>query len=456
MPGWRSTERASAGQRIAQLSIERDGGRTALVFSGRLNAPGAGGLWSTAIRAATGARGQALRFDLTAVEAFDMAGAALLLAAERAHGVPIELTGANPHATDLLARARRVGGGVAAAHADQGQPTRQPEGRVPAPTQGQPQSQAQGQTQGLVPELAEGSIQGPVHGPIQRPIIQRPAGRQTRGDGTRQAPGRTAWRDQWRTVLPVTAATLEVLANGVAFIGEVLVAVVRLPARRRMLPMVDLLRYADQAGVRALPLVVLLGFLMGTILAFQSIVPMRPYGADLFVANLVTISLLRELGALLSAVILAGRTGSAFAAEIGTMKVNQELDALVTMGLDPMTMLVLPRLIAVMLVLPALALVLDIAGLLGMTAVMRGFGFPLVTIMHQVQGAATVTDLFGGLFKAVCFGAAIAAIGCRAGLSTGHGPRAVGLSATAAVVGGIISTILLDGVLAVMFYRLDL
>ena len=403
MPGWRSTERATAAQRTADLRIEPDGGRTALVFSGRLNAAGAGGLWSTAIRAATGARGQALRFDLTAVEAFDMAGAALLLAAERAHGVPTEITGANPHATDLLARARHAVAGAAAMPAAQVQP------------QGQTTPQAEG-----------------------------------------PAPGPTRWRDQWQTAFPVAAATLEALANGVAFMGEVLVAVLRLPARRRMLPLGDLLRYADQAGVRALPLVMLLGFLMGTILAFQSVVPMRPYGADLFVANLVTISLLRELGALLSAVILAGRTGSAFAAEIGTMKVNQELDALVTMGLDPMTMLVLPRLIAVMLVLPALALVLDIAGLLGMTAVMHGFGFPVVTIMHQVRGSATIADLLGGLFKAVCFGAAIAAIGCRAGLSTGHGPRAVGLSATAAVVGGIISTIVLDGVLAVMFYRLDL
>ena len=230
----------------------------------------------------------------------------------------------------------------------------------------------------------------------------------------------------------------------------------RLPRRRRMLRIGDLLRQADQAGVRALPLVMLLGFLMGMILAFQSAIPMRRFGADLFVANLVTISLVRELGPLLSAVILAGRTGSAFAAEIGTMKVNQEVDALVTMGLDPMTMLVLPRLIAVMLVLPALALVLDIAGLAGMTTVMHGFGFPLVTIMHQVQGAAEASDLLGGLFKAVCFGAAIAAIGCRAGLSTGHGPRAVGLSATAAVVGGIVSTIALDGMLALIFYRLDL
>ncbi len=145
-----------------------------------------------------------------------------------------------------------------------------------------------------------------------------------------------------------------------------------------MLRLPDLLRYADQAGVRSLPLVVLLGYLIGLILAFQSAVPMRRFGADIFVANLVAISLLRELGPLLAAVILAGRTGSAFAAEIGTMKVNEEIDALVTMGLDPMTMLVLPRMIAAMLVMPVMTLTLDIAGLLGMATVMRGFGFPLV------------------------------------------------------------------------------
>jgi phospholipid/cholesterol/gamma-HCH transport system permease protein len=258
------------------------------------------------------------------------------------------------------------------------------------------------------------------------------------------------------TLRRIGAAGIAALVNGIAFLGEVLVALLRLPARGRMLRIGDVLHYADDAGVRALPLVILLGYLMGLILAFQSAVPMRRYGADLFVANLVTISLVRELGPLLSAVILAGRTGSAFAAEIGTMKVNQEVDALVTMGLDPMTMLVLPRLIAVMVVLPALALVLDVAGLAGMITVMRGFGFPLPAILRQAQQAAGVIDLLGGLFKAGCFGAAIAAIGCRAGLGTGYGPRAVGLSATAAVVGGIISTIMLDGVLAVLFYRLKL
>ena len=254
----------------------------------------------------------------------------------------------------------------------------------------------------------------------------------------------------------IISAALGLIAASIAFLGEAVVAIIRLPTRRRMLRLSDLLRYVDQTGVRSIPLVLLLGYLIGLILAFQSAVPMRQFGADIFVANLVAISLLRELGPLLAAVILAGRTGSAFAAEIGTMKVNEEIDALVTMGLDPMTMLVLPRMIAAMLVMPVMTMLLDIAGLLGMATVMRSFGFPLQAIALQVQAWVVAADLYGGLFKAVCFGLAVAAIGCRAGLSTGVGPRAVGLSATAAVVGGIVATIALDGVFALIFYRLHL
>jgi phospholipid/cholesterol/gamma-HCH transport system permease protein len=258
------------------------------------------------------------------------------------------------------------------------------------------------------------------------------------------------------TLREVVAAAFGLIAASVAFVGEAAVAIVELPTHRRMLRLPDLLRYVDQAGVRSLPLILLLGYLIGLILAFQSAVPMRRFGADIFVANLVAISLLRELGPLLAAVVLAGRTGSAFAAEIGTMKVNEEIDALVTMGLDPMTMLVLPRMIAAMLVMPVMTMALDLAGLLGMATVMRGFGFPLVTIAVQVQNWVSASDLYGGMFKAVCFGLAVAAIGCRAGLGTGVGPRAVGLSATAAVVGGIVATIALDGVFALIFYRLGL
>ncbi len=244
--------------------------------------------------------------------------------------------------------------------------------------------------------------------------------------------------------------------GGVAFLGETMVALVRLPARARQFRRADLWRTADQAGVRAIPLTLLLGSLMGLILAFQSLIPMRRFGADIFVANLVAISLIRELGPLLAAVILAGRTGSAFAAEIGTMKVNQEIDALTTMGIDPVTMLVLPRMLAAILVMPALTVILEMAGLLGMMLVMVGAGWPPVTIANQVAQWVKPADFFGGLAKAVVYGAVVAGIGCRAGLATGIGPRAVGLAATAAVVGGIVATIVLDGVFAVIFYQLGL
>lgn len=257
----------------------------------------------------------------------------------------------------------------------------------------------------------------------------------------------------WRAVILGAFASV---GDAIAYLGEALTALVLLPRRRRQFRAVDFLGTADQAGVRAVPLVLLLGLLIGLILAFQSLVPMRRFGADLYVANLVAISLLRELGPLLASVVLAGRSGSAFAAEIGTMKVNQEIDALVTMGVDPMTTLVLPRLLAAMLVMPVLTVLLELAGLIGMSVVLVGAGIPLVTIGHQIIYWVRPQDFYGGMAKAVVFGAVVAAIGCREGLAAGNGPRAVGVAATAAVVGGIVSTIGLDGLFAVLFYRLGL
>ena len=244
------------------------------------------------------------------------------------------------------------------------------------------------------------------------------------------------------------------LADAIAFGGESLVAAALLPRRRRQMLAGGLLRLMDDAGFRAMPLVLLLGYLMGLILAFQGSIPLRRFGADLFVVNLVGLSLLRELGPLLSAVILAGRTGSAYAAELGTMKVNEELAALEVMGISPMSMMVLPRLLAAVLVMPVLVLLLEFAGLLGMLTVMVAFGFAPAAIATQLLRAVHGHDLWGGLFKAVVFGAAVAGIGCRAGLATGAGPRAVGLSATAAVVGGIVCTVVLDGAFAIIFYRI--
>lgn len=263
----------------------------------------------------------------------------------------------------------------------------------------------------------------------------------------------------WHPITDLGRATVRRgrgVLDGIAFTGETVVTIARAIRHPRLLRWGDLLRFLDEVGTRALPLTLLLGFLIGVILAYQSSIPLRRFGAEVFVPNLVGISLLRELGPLLAGVVLAGRTGSAFAAEIGTMKVNEEVDALRVMGIDPAAMLVLPRLAAAALAMPALTLAMNLAGLAGMTLIMSTLGYPWAAVQGQLQQWLTLTDLMGGLFKAVCFGVIIAGIGCRAGLSTGSGPRAVGDSATAAVVGGIVAIVALDGIFAVLFFRLGI
>ena len=245
---------------------------------------------------------------------------------------------------------------------------------------------------------------------------------------------------------------MQAALDGIAFVGEVAVAVLRLPRHRRMLRLTDFIRYIDEAGVRSLPLVLLMGGLTGLIMSFQTAIPMRQMASDIFVVNVVTVTVLRELGPLLAAVILAGRTGSADAAEIGTMKINEEISALTVLGIDPMTMLVLPRMAAAMVAMPGMALAFEIAALIGMTIVMTGFGYSPQQVYVQARDWAQVKDLLGGMVKAAVFGLAIAANGCRAGLTTGFGPRAVGMSATTAVVGGIVATIVIDGIFTSVFY----
>src|SRR5262249_44122102 len=154
------------------------------------------------------------------------------------------------------------------------------------------------------------------------------------------------------------------------------------------------------AGVNALPIVSLISFLIGLIMAFQSAIPMHQYGAEIYVADLVALSMLRELGPLMTAIILAGRSGSAFAAELGTMKVNEEINALPTMGLDPVRFLVVTRVLAAVVMMPLLTLFSNLMGLVGGAVVFLSFDFPLVTYVQQVRGAVTVSDLLGGLAKA--------------------------------------------------------
>jgi phospholipid/cholesterol/gamma-HCH transport system permease protein len=263
----------------------------------------------------------------------------------------------------------------------------------------------------------------------------------------------------WHPITAIGRATVNkarAAMAGVAFMGEALVTILRVMARPRLLRWSDVLRHLDEVGTRAFPLTLLLGFLIGVILAYQSSIPLRRFGAEVFVPNLVGISLLRELGPLLAGVVLAGRTGSAFAAELGTMTVNEEVDALKIMGVDATAMLVLPRLVAATLAMPVLAMLMNVSGLAGMTLIMGTLGYPWASVQSQLQQWLSLQDLMGGLFKAACFGLVIAGIGCRAGLSAGRGPRAVGDAATAAVVGGIVAIVMMDGVFAVLFFRLGI
>jgi len=208
--------------------------------------------------------------------------------------------------------------------------------------------------------------------------------------------------------------------------------------------------------VNAVPIIILLGFLIGLILAFQSAGPMAQYGAGIFVMDLVAITLIRELGPLITAIIVAGRSGSAFAAEIGTMKVNDEVNALITMGLNPVSYLAVPKVLAGILVMPLLTILTNLAGLIGAALVVLSMGYPLITIINRVINAVGLGDLLTGLGKTLVFGLLIAGIGCLKGLQTKAGAQSVGVSTTSAVVSGIILIIVADGVFAVIFYYLGI
>lgn len=218
----------------------------------------------------------------------------------------------------------------------------------------------------------------------------------------------------------------------------------------------DVFRTAENAGVNAFPIIALIGFLLGLIMSFQSAIPMKRFGAEIFVANLVSLSLFRELGPLMTAFILAGRSGSAFAAELGTMKVSEEVDALSTMGLSPIQFLVVPRILAAIVMTPLLTIVFNLLGLIGGAIVLYSFGFPWITFINQVLTAVTIVDFMGGMLKAYVFGLVIAGIGCFEGLRTTTGAGAVGESTTRAVVGGIIYVAVLDGVFSIAYFYLGI
>ena len=245
-----------------------------------------------------------------------------------------------------------------------------------------------------------------------------------------------------------TAGVARSVRDCIAFIGELASEAAKTLVSPGKLRWRDTLATVEAAGANALPI------LFGLIIAFQSAVPMQRFGVVLYVADLVAIAMLRELGPILTAIILASRSGSAFAAELGTMKVREEIAALTTMGLSPVRFLALPRVVAGMFVAPLLTVFCNLVALVGAALVIMVFGYPLVTYVNQVVGAVTYVDLLSGMLKAVVFGLLISAVGCMQGLNTGSGASAVGESTTRSVVAGLVLIIVADGLFAVAQYSL--
>ncbi len=238
----------------------------------------------------------------------------------------------------------------------------------------------------------------------------------------------------------------------IGFIGEITWAMITSLKNPGRIRWAETLVIAERAGVDALPIVALISFIVGLVMAFQAAIPMKMFGAEIYVANLIGIATVRELGPLMTAIVLAGRSASAFAAEIGTMKINEELDALTVMGMDPVKFLILPRVIASTLITPLLTIFANLVGIAGGAVVIVSLGYPPIAYYNQVVNFVTWQDFTGGIVKCFVFGILIAATGCIRGYQTARGPAAVGEATTRAVVSSIILIAVFDGIFSIIYY----
>ena len=237
----------------------------------------------------------------------------------------------------------------------------------------------------------------------------------------------------------------------VTFLGESTIALGRFFVGKAKFRRSDLWLTIQQCGVDALPIVTLISFLVGLILAFVGAVQLAMFGAQIFIANLVGIAMAREMAAIMTGIIMAGRTGAAFAAQIGTMQVNEEVDALITMGVSPMEFLVLPRMIALIVMMPLLCLYANLVGILGGFVVGTGmFDISFTQYMEQTRLALNLTHFGLGIFKSAIFGVLVAIAGCLRGMECGRSASAVGDAATSAVVTSIVLIVVTDGLFAVI------
>jgi phospholipid/cholesterol/gamma-HCH transport system permease protein len=241
------------------------------------------------------------------------------------------------------------------------------------------------------------------------------------------------------------------------FTGLVTVTMLRLLRQPRRLRLVATLVQMETVGLDAMPIVGLLSFLIGVVMAYQGADQLRRFGAEIYTVNLVGVSVLRELGVLLSAIIIAGRSGSAFTAQIGTMQVNEEIDAMRTLGLDPIEVLVLPRLLGLAITLPLIVFFADFMGILGGALMSWGvLDIKIPTFLTQLQSAVTETTLWVGIIKAPFFAAIIALVGCYEGLNVTRSAESVGRLTTQSVVESIFFVIVTDAAFSIVFSMLKI
>jgi phospholipid/cholesterol/gamma-HCH transport system permease protein len=254
-----------------------------------------------------------------------------------------------------------------------------------------------------------------------------------------------------------TLRVREAAAELVAFIGVCVQSLVRVIRGRATYQRQDLLVAIQEAGAESLPIVSLISFLIGMIFAFVGVRQLEQFGAGIYVADLVAVAMVREMAPIMTAIIMAGRTGAAYAAGLGTMKVNEEIDALSSMGVDPVDFLVMPRLLALIIMMPLLTLYGSLLGILGGALVsLVMLDVSLVQYAAQTAASMGLGSLLGGLFKALVYGSLVAVAGCQQGMACGDSAMAVGQATTRAVVMGIVLIIVSAAVLTVIYITLDI
>ena len=236
-----------------------------------------------------------------------------------------------------------------------------------------------------------------------------------------------------------------------AFLGEAFVATTKILTGKARFRPIDLGLFLQENGARALPIVSLISALVGLILAFVGIIQLKLFGAQIYVADLVGIAMIRQMGAIMTGIIMAGRTGAAFAAQLGTMQVNEEIDALQTLGISPMEFLVLPRMLALTVMMPLLCLYANLMGIVGGAVVGVGlYDINFMLYLNRTTLAVGLNDLGIGLFMSLIFGVLVALAGCLRGMQCGRSASAVGDAATSAVVTGIVAIIVATAIITVV------